>query len=63
VEANLQARAARDAIEQQTGKPITAAQAKKVFQTVEDALRSLGFTQKANGQWERKRSALERLLG
>ena len=63
VQGALILREVRERYEDEVGRPVTPAEAKKMFQSYAANLVQLGFTQQANGQWERKRSGLERLLG
>ncbi len=54
---------ARQDLERDLGRPLTAAEVKKLFRAYEAQLEGLGFEQDAHGQWYRPRSAVERLLG
>lgn len=56
-------RQVRQDTEAQLGRALTTPERRKMFAAYEAQLVQLGFTQKPNGQWERKRGALERLLG
>lgn len=56
-------RQVREAYEAEVGRPVTQAEAKKMFNAYAANLMQLGFTQDARGQWRRERSALERFLG
>jgi len=57
----------RTRYEQEKGRRVTQAEARKFFASLEANLEQLGFTQEPNAagvlQWVRKRSAIERLLG
>lgn len=63
VEGALVLRQVRADTETQLGRRLTAAETKKLFRAYEANLVALGFSQQANGQWARTRSAVERLLG
>jgi acyl-CoA synthetase (NDP forming) len=63
VEGALVLRKARAALEAHTGRPVTQAEARKLFDAYAANLMQLGFTQDANGQWRRQRSTIERILG
>lgn len=63
VEANLILRRSRAALEDELGRPVTAAESRKMFAALEANLVKLGFEQLPNGQWHRPRSAVERFLG
>jgi hypothetical protein len=63
VEGALLLRRARAKVEQELGRSVTPAEAKKMFAAYEANLVLLGFEQDDNGQWHRPRSAVERLLG
>lgn len=56
-------RKARAAVEQEKGRPVTQAEAQKMFRAYEAQLVLLGFDRKPNGMWYRPRTAVERLLG
>jgi len=62
VEGALVLRKARAKVEQQLGRGLTQLEAQKMFAAYEANLVKLGFTQDANGQWRRERSAIERFL-
>jgi hypothetical protein len=54
----------RRQIEAKTGKPISRAAARALFEEYEDQLVQLGFTKDpVTGMWRRERSTLERVLG
>jgi len=59
----LALRQIRQQTEASLGRALTAAERTKMFKAYEANLVELGFTQRPNGQWERKRSTIERLLG
>ena len=63
VEGALILRKARAAIEAETGRPVTQAQARQLLDAYEANLMQLGFTQDARGQWRRERTTIERILG
>ncbi|MGH2374809.1 MAG: hypothetical protein ACRDIC_15255 [bacterium] len=63
VQGALALRETRADLEAELGRALTAAEGKKLFQALESNLVRLGFTRNAVGQWERKRGAIERLLG
>lgn len=63
VEGALILRRARAAVEKEQGRPVTAVQARQMFDAYTVQLQDLGFEQDENGQWYRPRSAVERLLG
>jgi hypothetical protein len=53
----------RAEIQARTGRPISAAANRALFEAYLDELVKLGFKQDARGKWYRPRSAIERLLG
>lgn len=63
VEGALVLQQVRHDYEAEKGRPVTQAEAKKMFQAYAANLQQLGFTQDERGQWRRERSAFERLLG
>lgn len=63
VEGALVLRRARAALEAKLGRSVTSVEARQMFEAYEAQLEKLGFTQDANGQWRRERSAVERFLG
>jgi len=63
VDANLALRRTRAEVEAQLGRKVTQAEARAMFDAAAVHLQQLGFEQKANEQWHRPRSAVERLLG
>jgi hypothetical protein len=63
VEGALILRRAREALEDELGRPLTQPEVKQMFGAYTANLVQLGFEQQANGQWYRPRSAIERLLG
>lgn len=63
VQGALALRETRADLEAELGRSLTADERKKLFAALEANLVRLGFTRNAVGQWERKRGAVERLLG
>jgi len=63
VQSALVARQVREQLQEQLGRPLTAAERKKLFAAHEAQLAALGFQQDAGGRWSRPRGAIERLLG
>lgn len=63
VEGALILRKARAKIEAETGRAITQAEARKLFDAYAANLMQLGFTQDSRGQWRRERTTIERVLG
>jgi hypothetical protein len=59
---NLLRQTRRD-VEAQLGRKVTAAEARKMYDSFEAQLPGLGFEQLPNGQWHRPRSAVERFFG
>lgn len=63
VEGALILRRARAAVAKEQGFPVTAVQARQMFDAYTVQLEKLGFEQDDNGMWHRPRSAVERFLG
>jgi hypothetical protein len=53
----------RAEIQARTGRPISAAANRALFEEYLNQLQALGFQQDERGKWYRPRSAIERLLG